>query len=66
MIKPPAALAAARKKTKTSDLYVSSYLGKSEKGIYSALIDLDGPQFNYFSDYPCSQSLLFIWSILYK
>jgi hypothetical protein len=42
MIKPPAALVAARKKTKTS---VSSYLGKSEKGVYFALIDLDGPQF---------------------
>ena len=45
MIKPPPA--SARSKTKTSDRYVSSYLGKSEKGVYSALIDLDGPNFEF-------------------
>lgn len=46
MIKPPPASVSTRSQTATSDdQYVSSYLGKSEKGVYSALIDLDGPQF---------------------
>ena len=43
MIKPPPA---AGSKTKTScHCDASSYLGKSEKGVYYAILDLDGPQF---------------------